>query len=403
MKNKVPEIRFAGFEGEWDYKPLSEYLTTSKSKNRDNRFGKEDVLSVSREFGVINQIEYQGRSFAGASVAGYGVAEGNDVIYTKSPLRDQPYGIIKTNKGEPGIVSALYAIYHPNDNVEPDFLQTFFDKDKRLNDYLRPIVHKGAKNTLNIGDEEALAGKVCFPKIDEQRLITSSFRTIDEMISRMMMICEKLHNLKSSLLSSLFPEKDELQPRLRLEGFSGDWTGMIASSIFQPISDKGHPELPILSASQELGMIPRSDTGINMSYGTQNIASYKRVCPGQFVIHLRSFQGGFAHSDIEGITSPAYTIFRFKDESSHDATFWRYVLVSKPFIKRLETVTYGIRDGKSIKFEDFANMRFLVPSVEEQKAIADLLTEYDRLIQLNEQKLENLRNVKQAMLDKMFV
>lgn len=403
MASKVPDIRFHGFDGEWQLTPLSEYLTTSKSKNRENKFGKEDVLSVSREYGVINQIEYQGRSFAGASVSGYGVVESDDIVYTKSPLRDQPYGIIKTNKGVSGIVSALYAIYHPNKNVEPDFVHTYFDKDKRLNDYLRPIVHKGAKNTLNIGDDEALLGLVRFPKREEQRQIVQSFTEIDALISQQMNECEKLRNLKSALLAVLFPQGKETQPKLRLNGFSGDWEEFRAIDVFQPISEKGHPELSILSASQELGMIPRSENGIDMSYGTQNVASYKRVSPGQFVIHLRSFQGGFAHSSIEGITSPAYTILRFKNQERHFDIFWKYILVSKPFIKRLETVTYGIRDGKSIKFEDFSNMKFLVPSIEEQRAISDLLLGYDRLIQLNEQKLDKLRNLKQAMLDKMFV
>lgn len=328
-KRKVPEIRFAGFEGEWDKLPLSEYLTTSKAKNRDNTFDKEDVLSVSREFGVINQIEYQGRSFAGASVTGYGVAETNDIIYTKSPLRDQPYGIIKTNKGVPGIVSALYAIYHPNDNIEPDFIQTFFDKDKRLNDYLRPLVHKGAKNTLNVGDDEAILGVVIFPKRDEQIKITESFKNIDTLISHQMNVCEKLRNLKAALLTSLFPQGKETKPCVRLDGFNENWTEMIASEIFHPVSDKGHPELTILSASQEFGMIHRMENGIDMSYGTQNVASYKKVCPGQFVIHLRSFQGGFAHSAIEGITSPAYTVMRLKDEERHYDIFWKYILTSK--------------------------------------------------------------------------
>ena len=94
---------------------------------------------------------------------------------------------------------------------------------------------------------------------------------------------------------------------------------------------------------------------------------------------------------------------RLKDEERQDDLFWKFILVSSDFIKRLESVTYGIRDGKSIKFEDFANLKFYVPQKAEQKAIADLLTEYDRLIRLNEQKLEKLRNLKQAMLDKMFV
>ncbi|MBD5183603.1 MAG: restriction endonuclease subunit S [Bacteroidales bacterium] len=209
--------------------------------------------------------------------------------------------------------------------------------------------------------------------------------------------------MREALLSSLLPQGAETKPRVRLGEFTESWTEYFASDVFQPVSDKGHPELPILSASQELGMIPRSETGIEMSYGTQNVATYKRVLSGHFVIHLRSFQGGFAHSAIEGITSPAYTVMQLKDVASQYDIFWKYVLTSKQFIKCLEAVTYGIRDGKSIKYENFATLKFLVPKKKEQIAIANLLVEYDRLIQFNEQKLDKLRNLKQAMLDKMFV
>lgn len=404
MVNKnIPQLRFAGFDGEWNYHPLAKYLTTSCEKNRDNIYGKEDVMSVSREFGVVNQIAYQGRSLAGASLVGYGVAKPNDVIYTKSPLKDQPYGIIKANNLDFGIVSALYAIYHPLDTVHSQFVQTYFDSDDRLNNYLRPLVHKGAKNTLNIGDDDALKGLVQFPKKDEQIKITESINAIERQILQQQEKCEQLHKLKSALLDKLIPKAGHTTPEMRVAGFDIDWQDTPLAEIFTTTSEKGYPHLPILSASQELGMILRSENGIEMSYGTQNVCGYKRVLPGQYVIHLRSFQGGFSHSNIDGITSPAYTILKFKEPTNHDEMFWKYVFMSDAFVKMLESVTYGIRDGKSIKFEDVAKLKMLVPSYEEQGKIAKLLTTYNTLIIQNNNKLAHLNKIKSAMLDKLFV
>ena len=128
-----PQIRFAGFTDPWEQRKLENYVVVSTTKNVDGKFGKEDVLSVSGEYGVVNQITFQGRSFAGASVSNYGVVNTGDVVYTKSPLNSNPYGIIKVNKGIPGIVSTLYAIYHPRDNVYANFIQVYFEQHKRMN------------------------------------------------------------------------------------------------------------------------------------------------------------------------------------------------------------------------------------------------------------------------------
>ena len=103
----VPEIRLDGFEGEWEINKLNKYLTVSKKKNTKQQFGKEDVLSVSGEVGIVNQIQFQGRSFAGVSVEMYSIVETGNIVYTKSPLKANPYGIIKTNYGIPGIDSTL--------------------------------------------------------------------------------------------------------------------------------------------------------------------------------------------------------------------------------------------------------------------------------------------------------
>ena len=162
---------------------MIDYLEVSSEKNRDNRFTKDDVLSVSGEYGIVNQIEFQGRSYAGASVSNYGVVENGDVVYTKSPLKSNPYGIIKTNKGIPGIVSTLYAVYKPKAITDSKFVQIYFELDSRMNYYMHPLVNKGAKNDMKVSAENALKGMVSFPKKDEQEMISLYFTNLDHLIT----------------------------------------------------------------------------------------------------------------------------------------------------------------------------------------------------------------------------
>ena len=201
----VPKIRFKGFSDAWEQRKLDYYLEVSNIKNTDNTFTKEDVLSVSGDFGVVNQIEFQGRSFAGVSVSNYGIVQTGDVVYTKSPLKANPFGIIKTNKGKTGIVSVLYGVYHTKERANANFIQTYFEQDARLNNYLRPLVNKGAKNTLLISDTDALAGEVCFaPTLTEQCSVGQFFATLDNLITLHQRQLEKLKNIKSALLEKMF-------------------------------------------------------------------------------------------------------------------------------------------------------------------------------------------------------
>ena len=192
------------------------------------------------------------------------------------------------------------------------------------------------------------------------------------------------------------------KPSIRFHGFDDTWEQRKAKELFVSTADKGYPELPVLSATQDRGMIRRDENSINIFHDKKNEAGYKRVLPGQFVIHLRSFQGGFAHSAIEGITSPAYTVFGFSEPEKHDSEYWKYVFTSKSFIQRLETVTYGIRDGRSISYEEFLTLGFVYPSKAEQTAIARYLDKLSDLITLHQRKFEKLTNVKKSMLEKMF-
>ena len=222
-KKKKPEIRFKGFTDDWEQRKLGEYLDVSNKKNQRGVYDKKDVLSVSGNFGIVNQIEFQGRSFAGVSVANYGVVETGDVVYTKSPLKSNPYGIIKANKGKAGIVSTLYAVYKPKDNADSTFIQTYFEQDTRMNNYMHPLVNKGAKNDMKVSAENALKGEVIFSKIEEQKQISVFFERLDNLITLHQRKLEKLKKVKKSMLEKMFPQNGEMEPQIRFCGFNSTW------------------------------------------------------------------------------------------------------------------------------------------------------------------------------------
>ena len=200
----VPEIRFKGFTDPWEQRKLEEYLEVSGQKNFEGIYTKEDVLSVSGDFGIVNQIEFQGRSFAGASVANYGVVETGDIVYTKSPLKSNPYGIIKANKGKNGIVSTLYAVYKPKQSANPEFVQIYFEQDARMNNYMHPLVNKGAKNDMKVSAENALKGQIVFPDIKEQRTISEFFHNLDTLITLHQRKLEKLAQIRKAFAERCF-------------------------------------------------------------------------------------------------------------------------------------------------------------------------------------------------------
>ena len=400
----APRLRFKGFEGAWEKKLLSDCLEISDEKNIDNAFSVEDVLSVSDDYGVVNQIEHLGRSYAGKSVSGYKILRPGQIVYTKSPLRAKPYGIVKMNRGKAGIVSVLYAVYNTKEGVAPEFIHYYFDPAWRLNAYMRPLVNKGAKNTMNISDDTALTGYIMIPKdIEEQRKIASFLQRLDEQVTVYQKQFDELKQIKSACLQSMFPQQGSGAPTVRFNGFDKEWNMAEASEVFETYNDRNHPELPVLSACQDIrGMAVRSESGYDISHDRANEVTYKVVKPGQFVIHLRSFQGGFAHSAVEGITSPAYTVFGFKEPEKHDDYFWKTIFMSKDFINRLKTITYGIRDGRSISFSEFGEMELTFPEGEEQRCIASFFKSLDTEIATQQQQLERLKQMKQACLGLLF-
>jgi len=207
-KNRKPQIRFPEFKDDWEYKSLNELLVESKKRNTDLKYGKDKVLSVSGESGVVNQIEHLGRSCAGESVHNYHVVEPGNIVYTKSPLKANPYGIIKHNKGGAGIVSTLYAVYKVKEETAfGPFLDYYFWLNTNTNRYLRPLVKKGAKNDMKINNAHVLKGKIFTPSVAEQKRISSFLSILDEQINITSKTINHLSRYKRGITQKIFNQE----------------------------------------------------------------------------------------------------------------------------------------------------------------------------------------------------
>lgn len=403
MEKNKPEIRFKGFEEEWESHQLNYYLVVSSNKNQSEEYDKYDIYSVSREYGVINQIAYQGKSFAGASLTNYGVVSTGDVVYTKSPLKSQPYGIIKTNEGQAGIVSALYGVFHSSEEVNSTFVQTYFELDSRLNDYLRPLVNKGAKNTLLISDEDSLNGNVVFPKKDEQEKLVALFSTLDKLIRKLELKLEKLRNIKQSLLKQIFTNVNGggcAAPLIRFKNYNGEWQMTKLGDITERVVRKNsnlESSLP-LTVSAQNGLIDQGEF-FNSRIASKDVSGYYLIRKGEFAYN-KSSSDGHPYGAIKrldryekGVLSTLYIVFALNNSmvdsdyivAFYDTNYWHEEVVKR--------AAEGARNHGllNISAEDFFDTSITLPIDKiEQYEVGQLFILLDKIITDNREKLSKI-------------
>ena len=379
----TPRLRFKGFDGEWEKKLLSECLEISVEKNTDNIFGIEDVLSVSDDYGVVNQIEHLGRSYAGKSVSGYKILRPGQIVYTKSPLRAKPFGIIKENTGKAGIVSVLYAVYNPKEGIAPEYIHYYFDPAWRLNDYMRPLVNKGAKNTMNISDETALTGYIMIPKdIEEQKRIASFLKRLDTQMKLHQEQFERLRKLKSACLDSMFPS---------------------ATMVKECLDRSTIEDEDVLLSSSIEGMFLNSELFTHQR-GKSNIG-YRKLRKNMLVLSAQNLHLGNANVNLRfehGLVSPAYKIYDIFNCSPLFLYHWVKREDAKKFF--LDATTAGASlCRKNIVWQDLYKQSILIPPTEkEQVHIASFFNSLDAQISAQQQQLDRLKQMKSACLRSMF-
>lgn len=305
--------------------------------------------------------------------------------------------ITKTTENELGMIgSHRFPMYRPKNNlVDIDYLIYYF-LTKRGTDILEAASPGGAGRNRTLGQERFLKSKITLPPLPEQQKIATILSTQDKVIE-----------LKEKLLAQKQQQKKYLMQQLltgkkRLPGFDRKWNYVKANEIFKSIVDKSHGgKLEVLSSTQDKGIVPRSQVDIDIKYDENSLSTYKKVCEGDFVISLRSFQGGIEYSNYAGIVSPAYTVLRAIVKI--DAGYYKQFFKSSNYIKRLNVAVYGIRDGKQISYDDFGQIKIPVPPIEEQREVAKILSTADHEIDLLQKSIEAEKQKKKALMQLLLM
>ena len=301
------------------------------------------------------------------------------------PYQKNNYIVKETMYSIQWVASTGYAQIRTQIN-NPTFLYYVLNTSK----YNKAVMVRCTGSSYPAINSEDLS-KIPFYKcgIAEQKKIADFLSLLDERIATQNKIIEDLKKLKSAIIEKLYSEIQGKEYSYR--------------QLFDVVNERNKQMeySNILSASQEKGMINRDDLNLDIQFERSNINTYKIVRAGDYVIHLRSFQGGFAFSDKSGVCSPAYTILR--PNSFLEYSYLSNYFTSQRFIKSLIIVTYGIRDGRSINVDEWLSMKITIPSKEHQQYIVKIIGSFDRKIESEEAYTILLSKQKQYILRKMFI
>ena len=388
----VPELRFPGFEGEWPIQPLSNFLHEHKTKSD----GKSRVHSVSVSKGVVDQVEYLGRSFAASDTSKYNLAKPNDIIYTKSPTGSFPYGIVKMNKKPYNvIVSPLYGVYSPTNKYIGYILDSYFESPERTNTYLSTLIQKGAKNTIQITNSTFISKNVCFPTDEaEQQKIAECLSSVDDLIQAEADQLQALKDHKKGLMQQLFPQEGETTPKLRFPGFEGEWEEKKLGEVCDITAGGDVPKQKFSKEKTNIFNIPIISNGVgdNSIYG---YTDFPKITKKAVTVAARGTIGYSEYRDY-----PYYPIIRLLSVVSKDSTILDTKFLS--FILSLQK--YDVADAgiPQLTVPMISSITISFPSLPEQQKIASCLSSLDDLIAAQQEKVEALREHKKGLMQKLF-
>ena len=400
----VPRKRFPQFQssGAWN-----ELTLIQLSDRITDKVGTEKLttLSISAGVGFVSQTEKFDRDISGNQYRNYIRIKKGDFSYNKGNSKKFPQGCIyELNEYEEAAVPNAFISFRFHDNVVSDFYKGYFENNFHGKQLAKHITSGARSNgLLNINADDFFNIILPTPKeTAEQQKIADCLVSLDDLIYAEKNKLDTLQKHKNGLMQKFFPSFEESFPKLRFKEFCDkkiDFKN--GDELFEPISNKDHKcDLPVLAISQEHGAIPREKIDYNVFVSDKSLESYKVVEIGDFIISLRSFQGGIEYSVYRGICSPAYIILRKKIDICDQ--YFKYYFKTKKFIADLNKNLEGIRDGKMVSYNQFSELVLPVPDKKEQQKIADCLCSVDELINIQVTKIEELRNHKKGLLQQLF-
>lgn len=391
----IPKLRFREFGGEWEKTQLTKVLNLVLRPVETPSSPYTSIGVRSHFKGTLRRPNSDPTKIAMDTL--YRVCK-DDIIVNITFAWEGAVAIAEEADSE-GLVSHRFPTYTCKSNLLIDFFR-FLYPNSRFKAYLELVSPGGAGRNRVLKKQDFLKYEIALPTLPEQKKIADFLSAIDERIQYLTKKKELLEQYKRGVMQKIFSQK------LRFKDESGKpfpkWENISARSLFASISNKSHEsDFPILAATQENGMQYRDQIGVKIISSDKSISTYKIVEKGDFVISLRSFQGGIEYSQLTGICSPAYTVLK-PLKIIHDH-FYRYYFKKDTFITQLNGLIVGIRDGKQISYEAFATLTLPYPSLPEQKKSADFLTAIDDKIEHVTRQVEKTTEFKKGLLQQMFV
>ena len=300
-------------------------------------------------------------------------------------------------RGENVVLGKSASYINIKDSVNLDFIYYVLSSSKTQAFYESELT---GTTIRNLSIKSIKSTEILTPPLPEQKKIAQILSTWDKAISVTEKLLANSQQQKKALMQQLLTGKKRLLDENGVR-CSGKWIWLRAAELFKTISQKNNSEdEELLAVTQDLGVIPRSMLERRVVMPDGSTKGYKLVVSGNFIISLRSFQGGLEYSRYRGLVSPAYTVLtpikKIVDE------FYMQYYKSYDFIGHLAVAVIGIRDGKQISYEDFSFLKLPYPEIEEQQKIATVLSAADDEIATLEKKLACLRDEKKALMQQLL-
>ena len=383
----VPHLRFPEFSGEWEKCKLGDIATgfdygmnaAAKPFDGENKYIRiTDIDEASSTY-----IDKDIVSPDGTLTENYLVND-RDILLARTGASTGKSYLYRKSDGK-----LYYAGFLIRANVTKHNPYFVFSQLHTHRDWSWVSIMSARSGQPGINSQEYSSFPVYVTSLREEEKISALLSLIDERIATQNKIIEDLKLLKSAITDRLYSE---------VRG-----TAYTYRQLFDVINERNKDNIyhNVLSASQELGMIDRSDINIDIKFEQASIVSYKIVRKGDYVVHLRSFQGGFAFSEKTGICSPAYTILRPKDNLMYG--YLSHYFTSKQFVKSLNLVTYGIRDGRSINVDEWLDMKVVIPEKQKQLHILTTINSIEFKLRYEQKIYTRLIKQKSYLLRQMFI
>ena len=354
-------------------------------------YGEHDyeVLTSARE-GLQRQVDHFG-SKQRHDTDGYNIIPFGYCTY-RNRSDDGKFAFNINTISEKAIVSKFYPVFRFT-NANSTFMAEFLNSSPRVKKKLSVLAVGTSQVVLSF--EALKAAKFDLPCKDEQDKIAAFLECLNTRIENQRTLVVALKKYKRGVVDGIFSRKLNFS-------YPQTWAELEISELFMPISDKGYSDKIVLTIVQGEGTMPRDSVDRRIAYDKSTISSYKRVLPNDFILHLRSFEGGLEIVNEEGVVSPAYTILRARKEiiPLFFYTFFRsYWFINS----KLRISVEGIRDGKSINMNTFWHIKVPVPSIEEQRHISALISSIDNRIKIAEFEYKRLLQIRVGLMQQLFI